>query len=310
MRVYVHGNCQAPAIASMISSQYPDWEVASFEVFNRHIINEIDRYHHLVKAADIIISQPIQDRYRDRDDLSLNWIRATANPAAALVVYPSMYFDGQLVGLRSVGIPGYGMDYHDALLFHFAAVGLEMSKINDIFNDSHLYSDNFIEQEIMLSIKELKRREIADRVDVPLSPFVEEYAPQTQLFHVINHPCRPALAYIASHILRYLGYPGTVPPDVQEYLILPHVPLSHSVIRFITNRGQHPAGWPTEDSENYRIPSGVFSRPDYLALAVSHLRTYPTSQLMTHLQDHRMKTFLSRLAKSNPSLPEIGMWGT
>ena len=134
MRVYIHGNCQGPAIADMIRGQLPDWDVSSYEVFAANILEEIEHYYELVKTADIIISQPIHGTYRDRGDLSIEWIRATAKPSAQIVVYPSMFFEGQLVSCRSVNVPGYGMDYHDMLLFHFAAIGLREDRISALLS--------------------------------------------------------------------------------------------------------------------------------------------------------------------------------
>jgi Polysaccharide biosynthesis enzyme WcbI len=152
MRVYVHGNCQAPAIAYLIRQQHADWDIASYEVFSEKIINEIDRYHHYVETADIIICQPVQDGYRDRIDLSSDWVRASAKPSVQFVIFPSLFFDGQLVGCRSTRIPAYGMPYHDALFVHLVVSGVDLPDITKILLADDLYSDAFIEAEITLSL--------------------------------------------------------------------------------------------------------------------------------------------------------------
>jgi hypothetical protein len=194
MRLYVHGNCQAPAIASLIAGQRPDWEIASYEVHVQKIVDETETYRDLVRHADLIISQPVHDGYRDRDDFSLNWIRAAAKPGATLVVFPSMFFDGQLVGWKSVNIPGYGMPYQDMLTLHCAALGISSSRTAAIVLDEELYPESFIAQEIKLSVAEMRRREGSDEIDIHFSPFLECYGEVTPLFHVTNHPMYPALA--------------------------------------------------------------------------------------------------------------------
>src|ERR1700733_5636280 len=107
MLVYIHGNCQARAIAEMLAPVFPQWEVPYYEGFQQNIIDEIEDYHALVARADIIIAQSIHRGYRDRDDLSLDWVRSAAKPGTPVITFPSMYFGGQLVGWTSLPIPDY-----------------------------------------------------------------------------------------------------------------------------------------------------------------------------------------------------------
>jgi hypothetical protein len=292
----------------MISAEFPDWDVSSYEVFNKTIIEQIDQYRNVVSMADIIISQPIHDGYRSREDLSLNWIRSTAKPHAALVVFPSMHFEGQLVGWRSVSIPGYGMPYHDMLLFHLAAMGLSTTRIAAILLDNDLYSDPFIAQEIALSVSVAQRREAVDLIDVPISPFLEEYGQRTQLFHIINHPCRPALAFVANAVLRRLGYNSKVATSGRGYLPFPKVPLSPSVNLFLRRRNTHPKGWPTQDEERFHLPKAILTREEYYTRAVDDLKRFTPAELTACLKDHRSHAFLSRVATANPNLPDMHMY--
>jgi hypothetical protein len=308
MRVYVHGNCQAPAIASLIGDQFPDWEVASYEVFTQTIVDEIELYRDVVSRADIIISQPIHDGYRNREDLSLSWVRSAAKRGAAVVVFPSMFFDGQLVGWRSVAIPGYGMPYQDMLVLHCAALGMGTNRIAAIVLDEELYPASFISKEINLSIAEMRRREAGDEIDILISPFLERYGEFAPLFHVINHPGRPALAYVANAILTRLGYAATVPFTGRECLPFPHVPLPSCVRRFLHARGGGSSEWEIADGEKYHLPTATLTPAEYCARVVSQLRSYPREELLAHLQDGHVKPFLERLADAVPWIPGISMW--
>jgi hypothetical protein len=154
MLVYVHGNCQAPPLAAMLAKVYPEWRIEAYECFNTKIVDEIERYREIVAHADILMSQPIHDGYRDRDDLSLNWVRANVKPGAALVVIPALHFNGQLVSWRSVGFPGYGMDYHDMTLFQLAATELDVDSIVEILMDEALYPPDFVANEIEIALAE------------------------------------------------------------------------------------------------------------------------------------------------------------
>jgi hypothetical protein len=308
MRVYIHGNCQGPAIANMVRGQFPDWNVFSYEVFAANILKEIEHYHELVKTADIIVSQPVHGPYRGRSDLSIEWIRAAAKPSAKLVVYPVMYFMGQLVSFQSVNLSGYGMEYHDMLLFHFVATGLRDDRISALLMNEDLYPAGFVQNEIALSINELRRREEADAIDVSLCPFLEEYGHTGPLFHVINHPCRPALAYMTKKILDYLGYCGDVPSEGEEPLPFPHVPLSPSAVRSLAQRNSYPSRWAVYDTERYHFPKMVIHRLEYHRRAARLLRKLNRDTMFRFLGEPHVRPFLSRLAHANPALPGILRW--
>jgi hypothetical protein len=308
MKVYVHGNCQAPAIASMIANDFPQWDVFSYEVFGDDIIGpSIDHYYELARTADIIISQPIHLNYRGRDDLSLSWLRNAAKRSAHFVVYPSMYFDGQLIGWRSIGIPAYGMDYHDLLLVHLTNIGLGVDRIAALLLDEHLYTDEFISSEINLSISEMQRREAVDNVDIPLSPHLMKYGNSVQIFHAINHPYRSVFAYVANEILKSLGYKASIDARGRECLPFPHVPLPPAVTRYLRQR-KLTVEWSIESEENYHFPKELLSRIQYYERAITHLRKYPRDHLLGCLRAPLVRPFLERLAAFNSRLPGIGMW--
>ena len=166
--------------------------------------------------------------------------------------------------------------------------------------------------------EEYARREVADEVDIRLSPFLRSYADKYQLFHVTNHPCRPALARMANGILNILGYPGKVPYIGEEYLPYPHVPLLPSVRRFMNARqdtteweifdhGFNPK-WEIFDNDSYHLPKMLLHRSEYFYRAISHLKKLPRNQLMSCLNAAHVRPFLERLAISNPSLPGIHAW--
>lgn len=302
MLVYVHGNCQALAIARMLAPAFPQWRIEFYEVFQPKIIDEIERYHSLVASADIIIAQPIHAGYRGRDDLSIDWIRSHAKPGTPVVTFPSMYFGGQLVGWTSLAIPGYGMPYVDPVLIKMVLAGLSVEQITDAMLSPHLYDGTFIDQEIEASIAEIGRRENADGVDAPLSPFLQEYGRSAQLFHVINHPCRPALAYVANEILTHLGYAKAVPDVGEDYIRFPHVPCSPSVARFLD--ADIPA-WSVPDGNRFHLPDKAMEPREYILRAVFHLRGFDPDVLRGCLNDHRAKPFLDRAEDASPMLKNL-----
>jgi Polysaccharide biosynthesis enzyme WcbI len=305
MRVYVHANCQGPPIAEMIRTCFPRWQVISYEVFAERIISDIGRYRYLVSSADIIISQPIHDRYRDRDDLSLSWIRATAKPGCAILVFPSIHFEGQLVGWRTLPFPGYGMPYHDTLLVLLAAMEVSARKIVDVMSSPDAFSREFIINEIDLSTREMERRESADAIDVAVSPFFRQYGYVAPLFHIINHPSRPVLAYMAKEILAALGYSAKIPVGGGPCIPLPHVPCHPAVLRMLDEGGGTPSGWESLDREFYHIPGKRLTRAEYTQESLDAFLRLPRADLLAGTKMDHVLPFLRRASLGVPMIGEL-----
>lgn len=295
MLVYLHGNCQARAIAQMLAPVFPEWDVAWYEVFDQKIIEENHHYRSIVASADIIITQPVHRGYRGRDDLSLDWVQSAAKPSARVVTFPSMYFSGQLLGWTSLSIPGYGMPYHDSMLLKMALSDSTLEEITKALLSPELYDEDLIAEEIERSIAEIERREQEDGVDVALSPFIRRFVMCGPLFHVINHPCRPALAHVANKVLAHLGYTRPVPELGEDHLKYPHVPGSPSVAKFLAQRGKDIPAWHIEDGERYQLPGESICRENYIAKAVKHLRGHEPEVLQSCIRDHRAQSFLHRV---------------
>ncbi len=220
-----------------------------------------------------------------------------------------MFFDGQLVGCRSAKIAAYGMPYHDALLLHFVAAGVALPDMIKILLADDLYPDSFIENEINLSVLEMRRRDQVDLIDVPISPFLANYAASMQIFHVINHPCRPALAYTANMILSHLGYPAGISAIGKELLRFPHIPCPPCVERFMQRRGGRIPEWCLEDPALYHLPTEKLTRWEYFVRCYEYLEQLPRADLMACLDEPQIRAFLQRVASKIPTLPGISVWG-
>ena len=305
MRVYVHANCQGPPIAEMIRACFPDWEVASYEVFGEKIIKEIARYRYLVSSADIIISQPIHAGYRNRDDLSLDWVRATARLGCDVLTFPSIHFEGQLLGWRTLPFPGYGMPYHDTLLVALAASGLPAGVIIDLALSPHLFSHQFITDEIEISLGEAERREREDDIDVVISPFLRKYGEIAPLFHIINHPGRPVLAHMTASIMAALGYSVKIPAGGGPCIQLPHVPCHPSVLRLFEQAGRAPADWSPLDREFYHIPGRKLTRTEYTQQSLAAFLEIGEAGLLAGLRNAHALPFLRRVQAGVPMVGEI-----
>lgn len=300
MLVYFHGNCQARAISEMISRVYPGWQVRCFEVFGQSIIDEQEEYHRLVRTADVVVSQPIHENYRGRDDLSLGWIRSAVKPGAQIVTFPSMYFGGQLIGYTSLALPSFGMEYHDVLLLEMVSDRIDLGQIQHVLSQDTLFPENFIEAEISFAIEAIVRRERNESIDIELSRFLTNFGYERQLFHTNNHPCRPALAFIANEVLGRLGYPQTVASSGPDFLQFPHIPCSPSVEQYFKKRGSTNHIEEPVTGASFRFPKESMDRAVFVERAFQFLSQYSDEELRIGTAEDRSKAILERLRSAVP----------
>ncbi len=307
-RVYLHGNCQARGLSTLFSELFPNWRVDYYEVFGPTILPEIDRYRRLVTQADVVIAQPVRANYRERTDLSLAWIKESVRAGADVIVFPSMYFEGQLIGSHGLDIQAYGTEWHDALLTHLVAAGLDEAQVAAILSDEDLYDARFIASEIALSIETLRRREADDKIDVPLPPFLEQFATETVVSNTVNHPRRGAFLDIGSQILRKLALDVRIPAAGQEYLPFPRIPCLPAVARFLGSATRKHPEWAVQDEDHYLLAEGLLTRAQYWNKQVALLKSHSGDALLAMLRRSKANGFMTRLARARPDLPAMEIW--
>ena len=94
---------------------------------------------------------------------------------------------------------------YDAIVALLIASGMAPEQVCAILLSPDYLSELFIESEIALSIGEMKRREIEDRMDVLISPFLEQHARSMQFFHIANYPFRSVYSFVINGILSGSG---------------------------------------------------------------------------------------------------------
>jgi len=307
MRIYVHGNCQGPALAKLLKEAHPKWDIVSYECFGDKIIDELHRYYHYIETADIVISQPISVKYRDRDDLSLGWLRDHVRRPTEIITYPSLHFEGQLVSCRSTVIPGNRMQYHDVTLLHLALSNAPLDVTIETLDSDTLYSSHFIDNELRLAIAELQRREESHDLDLRSSDYISQHIHHRHLFYVINHPCRALLVDIANQCLERIGSRKRIENHGAEYIPFPHMPLPASYITYLRDCGINPKFF-YADLETFKFNEGSFSKIEYWVETYKYLHSFPTEQLKLAASQPHVASFLKRLSQSNPDIFGIEVW--
>jgi hypothetical protein len=219
----------------MMKEANPDWRIHSYEVHTKEIVQDLEIYKDFVREADIIITQPIWDNYRDTPELSTKWIFENRSQSSVFVKYPSIFFRGAHPSqyyLRdaTTAVHSYGVPYHDLTLLYLMSKGVGLEGCIAAMCSPDLFSQQFIEGEFDRSIAELSKREAAESISIPLSQWLDRHGRERPLFHVINHPFRPVLAFVANAVISAIGAGSPVSEEGKDYIAKPHIPVSPSVI--------------------------------------------------------------------------------
>jgi hypothetical protein len=303
MRIHIHANCQAVPLAGMLNEAYPEWKISFFEVHAQPIIDHLDQYYDAVRTADVVLSQPIHDGFRAREDLSLKWVKANVHARASLIVIPSLHFAAHQPSWEGNPFPGF-----DLLGAHLVASGLEPDLALQRLLDLDLLTDAEIDREIDTAIAETVRRERDDEIDIKISPFLNENARVRMIFHLSNHPLRETTVWVANAVIERLGFPKRVSVAGYDYQGDPHIPPLPTITRYLAAR----SGTTPDPSlyDTVRLHS-VAAMPleAYYRQMIERWAAVPADELFAMIAG-RWPTIqvLRRLAENNSTIPGIGRW--
>jgi hypothetical protein len=307
MKVHIHANCQAVPLAGMLSEVRPDWDISFFQVHADDIIERIDEHHRRIRTSDLVICQPVHKGYRDRTDLSIDWIRENVRRDATLLVIPSIHFAGHHPELDS--LPLAGIPFLSSLLAaHLIASRLTPSVARDCLLSDELFRDQDIESEIQISLDEIRRREVDDRIDIQISPYLQEYCRIKPMFHIQNHPLREVMVFIANEVLAKIGCSERVPIKGLDYQPEPHVPLLPSIARYINAKRDDT--WGPLPIETVLIHGfQPMTQDEYYLCMLEGLARYCPAEIFQAIKQ-RWPTVqvLRRLAAQGSTIPGITRW--
>ena len=88
--ILFYGNCQLHACLKTLNLS-SDYNISIIECWNNEINKEY--FTDLIIKSDIIITQPVNDNYKNVDYLSTSYIKQCKKPECKLIIFDSCYFD-------------------------------------------------------------------------------------------------------------------------------------------------------------------------------------------------------------------------
>lgn len=192
----IHGNCQAEALRVVVAASTDEVATVRLPPVHELVQDDLPHLHRLLARADVLVSQPIRDDYRD---LPVGTAQlAAAAPRARLVTIPVVRHTGLHPWAALVRTPWMGdppaVPYHDLRTILAVARGTDRPV-------GHRAPEGF-RAVAHLSLDELARREHAHGA-VAASDLVEAAGSGAML--TVNHPGNAVLVPFAGRIMDACG---------------------------------------------------------------------------------------------------------
>ena len=225
MNVLVYGNCQCKVISSYLSEQpfFKNSLVKYFfvthpvEMLDLEFVRKVDIfiYQH-VKQSSLISQYPKTSLFHYTPEGLITAMK----PSVKFISIPSIYFSALYPNSYSVDemrprlpkttkIDWFFNHTFNKKVFDALEKNEPTETIANILLDSELYTSQFIEKNVVQSLSNLRWREKENKVDIPISDFLEKNYKLKQLSWTTNHPTKFVFNYIIQQILIILD----LPPD-------------------------------------------------------------------------------------------------
>jgi hypothetical protein len=217
--VLFYGNCQIGKLMDILrlpSSSYNNTYIPCFSTNCSDI--EFDT---ILKQSDIIITQPINDNYRDKYYLASNYVVNKCKQNSVIIFVNNCHFDFYYFDLCYNKLDKYCHSY--------------MMECFDKNLDVFYYKNNYVENNNLKTSEELNQilnkniTELKNRYQnmlqykkynthfINIIPFIENNYKDKLLFYTFNHPSKYLLQFIALEIVKILNIPDTIDKNLDPF---------------------------------------------------------------------------------------------
>jgi hypothetical protein len=220
MNVLFYGNCQINAVLRTLNF---DKTYNNLEIQCRRDNIDKQYFTDIIKKCDIIITQPINDNYKNSDYLSTSYIIKNKKQECKLIIFDSCYFNFYYFDLTykmfNNVILGKPIDYHyNKMIECYNNNNSVEYYINNIVNNLDLKSSEELDSIADNSLEELKNRNQINKEKyndnniyyIGTYEFIKNNYKDKLLFYSMNHPTKYVIQFICEKIIDILKIPNTI----------------------------------------------------------------------------------------------------
>jgi len=224
MNILFYGNCQLFAILKTLNLP-KEYKTINIECFRNDIDKEF--FTNIICTYDIIITQPINDNYRNVDYLSTSYIIKHKKPECKLIIFDSCRFDFYYVDLSYkqfnndlLSKPGH---YHYNKMIECYNNNKSVEHyITHFVNNLDLKSCEELETNAQNSLNQLKIRYINNKEKysgdhiyiIQTYEYIKNNYKDKLLFYSMNHPTKYVIQFICEEIIHILQIQNTINYDI------------------------------------------------------------------------------------------------
>jgi hypothetical protein len=208
--ILLYGNCQLRKITDLLKIN-KNYTITYIECFST-CITEIE-FNNLLLSSDIIITQPINDNYRDMHYLSSNYIVNNCNNTSSIIFVNNCHFDFYYFDLKynkNQNIINY---HHNSIIecinnnkdsTYYENVYVNNEKLRTYSELNKILDNNFIELEKRYT--EMLQYSRHNTYFISIIDFIKNNYKNKLLFYSFNHPSKYLLQYISERIKNILHF--------------------------------------------------------------------------------------------------------
>ncbi len=221
MNILFYGNCQVGGVRDVLNLDHNKYKTKLFLCFVDFNENE---FNNAIKNADVIITQPISDNYREKSYLSTKYILEKKNCNCKIILFDSCYFNFyyfdmtyKIIDNEILNTPS---DYHYNGIIEYYKNNFSQDKcIDNVINNTEFKQKEELEILAADSINELLRRNeqmhfLYNKREnvyfIHTNEYIKENYKKNLLFYSMNHPTKYLFQYICKKISDILNINETI----------------------------------------------------------------------------------------------------
>lgn len=223
--ILFYGNCQISAIQLILNLNPFEYNIIVIECFSTNV-TEIEMYN-CIKQSDFIITQLVNENYRDKSYLSTKYILDQCNPTCNIILIDNCYFDFYYFDTTIKPLNNDTLLWHPCL-YHYTSL-IECYKNNISANDyieqyiNNYYYKNKDQLEDLANTSILELRSRYDRMlqykyeyssyniqCISVADYIQQNYKDKLLFYSVNHPTKDVLQYICENIIYIWNIPNNI----------------------------------------------------------------------------------------------------
>lgn len=264
INVLFYGNCQIQALSKVLNLPQNQYNSHSIECFTTNHTEE--QFLNIIKESQIIITQSIQNDYRNKTYLSTSYILLNCSHTSQIIIIDSCYFPfyhfdlfyyytNNTTRLRTP------CEYHyREMMTYFIQNKTIDEYINQIINNSDFKTQTELEEIAEKSIIELQQRfqhsqqlySIYSNCKVITCwEYIKNEYKNKLLFYSFNHPTKYIFHYFGEHIISFLNLQNNINYEIDplQHLKCIIYKCIYKVVNFDINQTDSPI---LKNCKNYK----------------------------------------------------------